>query len=32
MLDDIVNGTLIMKGGYKVLSKDDVREVLTAAM
>lgn len=32
MLDDIVNGTLIMKGGYKVLSKDDVREVLSAAM
>lgn len=32
MLDDIVNGTLIMEGGYKVLSKDDVREVLIKAM
>lgn len=32
MLDDIVNGTFIMDGGYKVLSKDDVREVLTKAM
>lgn len=32
MIDDIVNGTLIMEGGYKVLSKDDVREVLNKAM
>lgn len=32
MLDDIVNATLIMEGGYKVLSKEDVREVLTRAL
>lgn len=32
MLDDIVNGTLIMEGGYKVLSKEDVRNVLIQAM
>lgn len=32
MIDDIVNGTLIMEGGYKVLSKEDVRAVLNKAM
>lgn len=32
MIEDIVNGTLIMEGGYKVLSKDDVRAVLKKAM
>ncbi len=32
MLEDIIKGTLIMKGGYKVLSKEDVRQVLTEAM
>ena len=32
MIDDIVNGTLIMQGGYKVLSKEDVREVLLQSM
>lgn len=32
MIDDIVNGTLIMEGGYKVLSKEDIREVLIHAM
>lgn len=32
MIEDIVNGTLIMEGGYKVLSKEDVREVLDKAM
>lgn len=32
MLEDIVNGTLIMEGGYKVLSKEDVREVLLQSM
>ena len=32
MLDDIVNGTLIMEGGYKVLSKEDIRNVLIQAM
>lgn len=32
MFDDIVNGTLIMEGGYKVLSKEDVRNVLIQAM
>ncbi|BDF35488.1 NADH-dependent alcohol dehydrogenase [Lachnospiraceae bacterium] len=32
MMEDIVNGTLIMEGGYKVLSKEDVRTVLNRAM
>lgn len=32
MIEDIVNGTLILEGGYKVLSKEDVREVLNKAM
>lgn len=32
MLEDITDGTIIMKGGYKVLSKDEVREVLNKAM
>ena len=32
MIEDIVNGTLIMEGGYKVLSKEDVRAVLDKAM
>ena len=32
MIDDIVNGTLIMEGGYKVLSKEDVRKVLIQYM
>lgn len=32
MIEDIVNGTLIMVGGYKVLSKEDVRTVLKKAM
>lgn len=32
MVEDIVNGTLIMEGGYKVLSKEDVRAVLNKAM
>lgn len=32
MIEDIVNGTLIMEGGYKVLSKEDVRDVLNKAM
>lgn len=32
MIDDIVNGTLIMEGGYKVLSKEDVRKVLMQSM
>ena len=28
MIDGIVKSTLIMEGGYKVLTKDEVREVL----
>lgn len=32
MIEDIVNGTLIMQGGYKVLSKEDVRAVLNKAL
>lgn len=32
MLDDIVNATLILDGGYKLFGKDDVRNVLNASM
>lgn len=32
MIEDIVNATLIMEGGYKVLTKDDVRHILEASM
>lgn len=32
MLDDIVNGVFIMEGGYKLLSKEEVREILVKAM
>lgn len=32
MIKDIVNATLIMEGGYKVLNKDDVRHILEASM
>lgn len=27
MLDDLVNATIILDGGYKVLTKDDIREI-----
>ncbi len=32
MLDGIVKSTLIMKGGYKVLTQDDVRAILKASL
>jgi len=32
MLEDIVNGTLIMEGGYKILTKDEVREIIKQSM
>ncbi len=32
MIDDIVNATLILDGGYKVFTKDDVRAVISASM
>lgn len=32
MIEDIVNATLIMEGGYKVLTKDDVRHIIEASM
>lgn len=32
ILDDIVNATLILEGGYKLFGKDDVRNVLNASM
>ncbi len=31
MLDGLVSGTLIMDGGYKILTKDEIREVLKAS-
>ena len=32
MIEDIVNASLIMEGGYKILTKDDVRNILEASM
>ncbi|MCM1362409.1 MAG: iron-containing alcohol dehydrogenase [Clostridiales bacterium] len=32
MIEDIVKATLIMEGGYKILTKDDVRNILEASM
>ncbi|MGN0462988.1 MAG: iron-containing alcohol dehydrogenase [Ruminococcus sp.] len=32
MIDDIVNGTFIMNGGYKVLTKDEVKEIIKQSM
>ena len=32
MLDSIAKGTFIMKGGYKVLTKDEVVEILKESM
>lgn len=32
MLDDMVKATLIMEGGYKILNKNDIREILKASM
>lgn len=31
MLDDLVKGTLVMEGGYKVLNKDDIKAILKAS-
>lgn len=32
MLDDLVNGTLILDGGYRVLTKDEIRDIFRQAM
>ena len=32
MIEDIVNGTIIMKGGYKILSKEDIRTIIQQSM
>lgn len=32
MLDDLVNGTFILKGGYRILTKDEIREIFKEAM
>ena len=32
MIEDMVNGTLILDGGYKVLSKDEIREIFKKSM
>lgn len=32
MVDDIVNGTFILTGGYKVLTKEDVKQVVLASL
>lgn len=31
-LEDIVNATIILEGGYRLLTKEDVRKILNAAM
>ena len=32
MIDGIADGTLIMEGGYKVLDRDEVKEILKESM
>lgn len=32
MIEDIVNGTIIMNGGYRILTKDEVREIIKQSM
>ena len=32
MVENIANGTIILDGGYKVLTKDEVREIVKASM
>lgn len=32
MLDKIIDGTFILDGGYKVLTKDEIREILKASL
>lgn len=32
MLDGIADGTLIMEGGYKILDRDEVKEILKESM
>ena len=32
MLDDLVNGALILEGGYKPLTKEDIREIYKQSM
>ncbi len=32
MIDGITEGTIILEGGYKVLSKDEVREILKQSL
>lgn len=32
MIENIVNGTFIMEGGYKILTKDEVREIIKQSM
>ena len=32
MIDDIVNGTIILEGGYQVLTKEDVRKILLQSL
>lgn len=32
MIEDIVNGTFILEGGYKLLTKSDVREIVKQSM
>ena len=32
MIDGIAEGTFILEGGYKVLTKDEVKEILRASL
>ena len=32
MIEDIVKGTIILKGGYRVLTKEEIREIVKMSM
>ena len=32
MIDGIADGTLIMQGGYKILDRDEVKQILIESM
>ena len=32
LIEDMVNATLILDGGYRILTKEDIRKILQASM
>ena len=32
MIEDMVNATLILDGGYRILTKEDIRKILQTSM